>query len=145
MGSNFCRSSCVSTAVSSHTHWVVFAHGLKFLNHRLIFYLNPHSVTIKFTLGQLNVWLCSHRHIWTVANLARWGQIFSKKFCLKIRLVGLFIDQKEVFLDTKANFGPKCTLTIVDIHYRGISILVIRHVNSVSFGICWPIWRGQQK
>ena len=87
----------------------------------------------------------SHRHIWTVANLVRWGQIFSKRFCLTICLVELFIDQKEVFLDTKANFGPEFALTIVDIHCRGISLLVIWHVNSVPFGICWPIWRGQEK
>jgi hypothetical protein len=46
---------------------------------------------------------------------------------------------QEVFLDTKANFGLEFTLNIVDIHCRGISLLVIRHMNLVSFGICWPI------
>lgn len=70
--------------------------------------------------------------------------IFSKTFCLKICLVGLFIDQKEVFLKTKANFGLEFALTIVDIHCRGISIIVIQHVNLVPFSICWPIWRSQQ-
>jgi len=69
MGSNFCRSSYVSTAASSHTHRVVFAHGLKFLNHRLIFYLNPCSVTIKFTLGQLNVWPCTLWFNWNNNSL----------------------------------------------------------------------------
>ena len=84
----------------------------------------------------------SHCHIWTVANLARWSQMFSKKNSLKICLVGLFIDQKEVFLDTKVNFGPEFALTIVDIHCRGISLWVVQHMNSVPFSICWPIWRG---
>ena len=106
------------------------------------------SATLKviqvILLGHVWCGPLSHR-IWTVANLVRWGQIFSKRFCLTICLVELFIDQKEVFLDTKANFGPEFALTIVDIHCRGISLLVIWHVNSVPFGICWPIWRGQEK
>ena len=32
------------------------------------------------------------------------------------------MDQGEVFLDTKVNFGPEFALTIVDIHCRGISL-----------------------
>ena len=43
-------------------------------------------------------------------------KFFQKKNSLKICVVGLFIDQKEVFLHTKVNFGPKFVLTIVDIH-----------------------------
>ena len=71
-----------------------------------------------------------------------------KKICLWTCLARIFIDQKQVFWHAKENFGPQFALTIVDIYCRGISLLVIRHVNSVSILPILAVrksWRLQKK